>query len=70
MIFQNIQIIYYMNGRKVFNQSGETDIKTIEANKSFLQEMFSIFNKDAEIEVVAELNTKLDDFCLQFVCLN
>ena len=39
-------------------------------NKSFLKEMFSVFYKDAEIEVIAEFNTNLDNFSLQFVCLN
>ena len=43
MFFQNLQIYYYMNGRKVLSQPGETNILTIESNKSYLQTMFSIF---------------------------
>tara|TARA_B100000686_G_C16777876_1_gene969776 strand:- start:2467 stop:2604 length:138 start_codon:yes stop_codon:yes gene_type:complete len=44
-----------MNGRKIFNQPGEIDIHTIEANKLFLEEMFSIFHGGSEVEVIAEL---------------
>ena len=54
MLLENIHVNYYMNGRKIFNQSGEIDIHTIEANKLFLEEMFSIFHKGTEIEVIAE----------------
>ena len=55
MLLENIQVNYYMNGRKIFNQSGEIDIHTIEANKLFLEEMFSIFHRGSEVEVIAEL---------------
>ena len=55
MFFQNLQIYYYMNGRKVLSQPGETNILTIESNKSYLQKMFSIFDGNSEIEVIAEV---------------
>ena len=48
------QVNYYINGAIVLNQSGEVDIKTIEANKLFLEKMFSIFHRGTEIEVIAE----------------
>ena len=70
MLLQKIQINYYMNGRRIFNQSGETDIQTIEANKLFLEEMFSVFYKGSEIEVVAELISDLNSFSIQPLCLN
>jgi|TARA_B110000467_G_C18083037_1_gene347667 hypothetical protein len=55
MNYKNYQINYYIRGRKIFNQTGEADIQTIEANKIFLEEMFSIFHEDSEIEIIAEL---------------
>ena len=54
MLLGKIQVNYYMNGAIVLNQSGEVDINTIEANKIFLEKMFSIFHGGTEIEVIAE----------------
>ena len=54
MLLEKIQVNYYMNGKIVLKQSGEVDINTIETNKRFLEEMFSIFHKGTEIEVIAE----------------
>ena len=54
MLLGKIQINYYMNGAIVLYQSGEVDINTIEANKIFLEKMFSIFHQGTEIEVIAE----------------
>ena len=54
MLLEKIQVNYYMNGALVLNQSGEIDINTIEANKIFLEKMFSIFHQGTEIEVIAE----------------
>ena len=70
MFFQNLQIDYYLNGRKVLSQSGGTDILTIESNKCFLKKMFSIFDKDSEIEVIAEAIPNSPIFPLQPLCLN
>ena len=54
MLLEKIQVNYYMNGKIVLKQSGEVDINTIETNKRFLEEMFSIFHRGTEIEVIAE----------------
>ena len=62
MNYKNYQINYYIRGRKIFNQTGEADIQTIEANKIFLEEMFSIFHEDSEIEIIAELVQDLNNF--------
>jgi hypothetical protein len=52
---KSYQINYYISGRKIFKQSGEANIQTIEANKIFLEEMFSIFHEGSEVEIIAEL---------------
>ena len=55
MFLRNLKIYYYLNGRKILSQSGDTDILTVESNKSYLQKMFSITKEACEIEVVAEV---------------
>ena len=57
MIFQNIQFIYYMNGRKVFNQSGETDIKTIEANNINGENKYDTIKKEDVEKLITRIIT-------------
>tara|TARA_B100000686_G_C16409109_1_gene771275 strand:+ start:125 stop:343 length:219 start_codon:yes stop_codon:yes gene_type:complete len=70
MLLKKTQVNYYMNGRKILNQSGEADIQTIEANKAFLEKMFSIFYNSIEIEVIAEPITDSRSFSIPSPYLN
>ena len=67
MLFKNLQVYYYLNGRQVLSQSGETDIKTIESNKFYLQKMFGIYDTNSEIEVIAKPNQELPNLYNAFV---